>query len=776
MHFLKSKQFGILWVLLSLAYVGFGFFLPPERTIPTLVELEPAQQPSAFPFTGQGFAEGSVYPSTTSIVSLTNLKVVGSWLGSDASMGTTTSLWYHTHTSFSLMIAGYPGNEGNYLKLEIENQAGEITSIYLDDSNPGEAWVMKTIKLPKSLLPSKIRIVATDGSKSHGGWLGVSQPFVLKYDTSWLTLSLMALIRIVLTVITSILLVLSPGLMLRHYLKQKQTIWKSFALLPLPGIIWLVFGGLLTWVLATVIDSHLIAILIAVPVMLACLWLALRIPVADLVSPVEKKTLIFFLVIITIAVAKASYSQGPVGELYAGTISRTLEVGDRSDSRISFHVVQLVAHGTHPYSALGTSYFAPWSFSHRGPLAGFATSQIVLLSGAKVPTNMPNQAWSPFDPEGFAAYRIGMIVINATCLIVLFGLAQFFLNSRAALFTVALASLSPFIIHEMYFTWPKLQAATLVLMAFYLLANGRAGWAGFIAGVGYLFHPSALLSLPILLLGWLILQANKSFSVKFSWTSHQFSLEANVQRQLLSGFIWMILSISFIILFWRMVNGSHFQQSGFLNYFIQVDGRPAADVWAWLQGRTTSLLNTLVPFYLYFFHADHSAVNVVGGRSPDIVVFFFQYWNTIPFGFGIIGFGLLLIQSYRGAQYFSTLFILLIALPFLLFFIYWGAATTGMMREGLQVWVLCTLLFLVWSWASKTQTVQLSHWLSLLLASRGFEVLLMLLLPTLLTTPTYLSQINSLIDLIALTMMVLGVSWLSWQAYLIGRSSIFIKG
>jgi len=36
------------------------------------------------------------------------------------------------------------------------------------------------------------------------------------------------------------------------------------------------------------------------------------------------------------AVAKATYSSGPEGELYGGSISRTLAVGNRSDARISF--------------------------------------------------------------------------------------------------------------------------------------------------------------------------------------------------------------------------------------------------------------------------------------------------------------------------------------------------------------------------------------------------------------------------------------------------------
>ena len=48
--------------------------------------------------------------------------------------------------------------------------------------------------------------------------------------------------------------------------------------------------------------------------------------------------------IVGFGVAKANISVGPPGELDSGTVSRSLEVGAHSDSRISYHVVQLVAH------------------------------------------------------------------------------------------------------------------------------------------------------------------------------------------------------------------------------------------------------------------------------------------------------------------------------------------------------------------------------------------------------------------------------------------------
>lgn len=420
-----------------------------------------------------------------------------------------------------------------------------------------------------------------------------------------------------------------------------------------------------------------------------------------------------------------------------------------------------------------TSYFAPWSFSHRGPLAGLAASPLVFLSGAKVPKTMPDQPWVPFDPEGFAAYRIAMSAMAATSLLVLFGVATVLLNSQAGLFTIALASLSPFVLHEVYFTWPKLHATAFVLMAFHLLLAERVGWAGLLLGIGYLFHPLALFSLPILWLVWVINKACKKTPVKLQHPLRYLLVMPIMRREIMTGGIRMVLLIGLVMLMWGIVNGGHFKQVGFLNYFAMVDGHPALDVFEWLKGRAVSISNTIIPLHLYIFHADNPAVNSIFEKSPNIIVFFFQYWNTLPFSLGLTSFVLVLVKLYRGAKNFPFVFTVTIILPFVIFSIYWGAFTTGMMREGLHVWVFSIFLFITWSLLSANKEgIQLSCWQSALFALRAVEIVLMLLLPTLLTTHTYLSPSYTNIDLIMLTIMVLGVGWLGWYSYLIGRTPI----
>ena len=97
-----------------------------------------------------------------------------------------------------------------------------------------------------------------------------------------------------------------------------------------------------------------------------------------------------------------------------------------------------------------------------------------------------------------------------------------------------------------------------------------------------------------------------------------------------------------------LVNGSHYSQSGFLNYVTQAGftntlrGLPVT-IGSWLSDRLVSLGNTLVPMRLFLLSSKDQEVNAVQacfpfctGGSPPIVHFFYQYWNTVPFGVGIV--------------------------------------------------------------------------------------------------------------------------------------------
>lgn len=90
------------------------------------------------------------------------MTVYGSWIGSDASVGSFTSEWYAGRPEIAMMVAGYPQKAG----------------MSVDAGNPGEHWKRVRIHVQASAA-DRFRIRAIDGSKDARGWLGFSEPFAV---------------------------------------------------------------------------------------------------------------------------------------------------------------------------------------------------------------------------------------------------------------------------------------------------------------------------------------------------------------------------------------------------------------------------------------------------------------------------------------------------------------------------------------------------------------------------------------------------------------------
>jgi hypothetical protein len=227
---------------------------------------------------------------------------------------------------------------------------------------------------------------------------------------------------------------------------------------------------------------------------------------------------------------------------------------------------------------------------------------------------------------------------------------------------------------------------------------------------------------------------------------------------------------------WLMINFGHNQQTEFLHYFFEVDGDHVTSLSEWLRGRAASIANTIIPFNLFFFHSHHPSANSIFGKSPDTIVFFLQYWTSLPFGMGLLCFPLLVIHLYRGAKKMPMEFIATVFIPFLIFSIYWGGAITGMMREGLHVWVFCLLLFLTWSYVSGNEgKIRIANWQSFLISLRAVEIALMLLLPSVISKKMIIREEYFLSDLVQLGTIIIGVMWLGKRCYLVTRTPIDLK-
>lgn len=560
---------------------------------------------------------------------------------------------------------------------------------------------------------------------------------------------LVDLARLGTTFATAILLVIGPGLAWRAV---KPSSLRQLGFVPLPGMGVLVATGGAAWGIGLAGWPHprVVATIILAPVIaaiLGCLWLARD---RELLDRDERWALLVVGGAIGLAIGRSLWSRDPAGELYAGQIYRTLEVSDRPDSRIPYVVAALVTNSAHPYGPIATAFFSPYTFSSRGPFPGIASAPIVLLSGGRPPAIIGFPPWTPFDPEGFMAYRLAMMTFTGTAFLFLWTLTRRLAGTAAARFALLLSGTTPFLVHEIWFTWPKLLGASFILLSAVCLLDRRPVRAGLSIGVGYLCHPVALVSLPVLGPGTLWPD------VRPRWRRPQFR-----------SLIMLAIGCGIVLFAWRLANGPNFSTGGFLDYIKEdgfyntLQGYPVT-VAAWIADRATSLGNTLLPGGLFVFHADSLEINAVTAcyphcrhpTSPGIIHFFYEYWTSVPFGLGILFYPLLILSAWRSLRTWTWPTFVAILFAFAVFTVYWGASATGMLREGLHAWVLSLMVMVGVEQAARGFPYLRGLATRLILLSRVVEVLLVAVLPTIVTSHGVISSTYALTDIVALALML----------------------
>lgn len=510
------------------------------------------------------------------------------------------------------------------------------------------------------------------------------------------------LVRVGSTTALALTLLLGPGLLWRAVTGRRLRL----AFVPVVGLAVLCALASGVWLLAGGLGARTATDALVVPLLGLLLGGLLGAGPEDLLDPEEQRVLGVMCLALGLAIARTLWSLGPAGELYEGTVSRTLVAEPRPDSRIPFLVTELVANGEAPYGEVGASLFLPYNFSSRGPLAGLASAPVVLATGGKPLLGAPESPWLPFDAEGFMAFRIAMIVFSSTILLSLWQLVRRLGGRRAGWLALLLGASTPFFYSDLWFTWPKLLAASFVLLAGIGVVERRTFRAGLATGAAYLMHPSGLLGL----FGLAPLSLWPPRGARFK------------RPDLLAG-VRLAAGTAVGVVGWRLLNGSHFMQSGFLEYVKQAYPHLHPTLGQWLEFRLATLADTLVPLFLPLAHGHSVSINRFGGISPGVVHFFFQYWTGVPFGFGIVFFPLLLVSLWRAGRRWPWAVTASVVIPFLAFWIYWGASVTGLLREGMQAWVFAVLAVVALQQAAAGFPWLRSRAIRAVLALRGVEVL-----------------------------------------------------
>jgi hypothetical protein len=573
--------------------------------------------------------------------------------------------------------------------------------------------------------------------------LGALDPPGMSHHPDY-ALQALELARVATAAALAIVLLLGPGLAIRTLTGRRI----GLAIMPLPGLAVLIGVAGIAWLLASRVEPQIVCLVACAPLLCLLLAVLLSAGPSDLLDPAERQALLLVGFPLAIAAGRSLWSLGPVGELYAGGISRNLVSEGRPDSRIPFLMPQLIAHGTAPYSDLGSSLFSPFNFSSRGPLAGMASSPVVFLTGAKPPAGLPEVPWRPFDPQGFMAFRLAMITFSCTVFLSLWELVRRIAGTRAARLSLIVAVATPFVISDLWFTWPKLLAAAFVLLGGLYIVERSPLRSGLSIGVGFLMHPSGLIGA-------------SGAGLLALWPARG----ASWRRPDIRATLLFAVGVAVSLVGWRLLNGSHYSQDEFLNYILGPGLNHESHFGLWLEYRFASVANTLVPMFLPLVHGNDVSINGIGESSPFAIHFFFQYWTGLPFGFGILFFPLLLLSLWRAGRLWPWPVLATVLFPFLAFAIYWGASDSGLLREGLQSWVFVLIAFVAFQQAHAGLPWLRSIPIRAILALRSLEVLAVALGPVLasdgLRPPGY-----ALTDVAALIAMIggsLGLALAIWR-------------
>jgi hypothetical protein len=550
----------------------------------------------------------------------------------------------------------------------------------------------------------------------------------------------MDLVRVLTTTALAITLLLGPG-----------TVWRalgtrriSLALVPIPGLALLALTGLAAWLLAGSVDVKTTCFAVLGPTLGLIVGVLAGVE-EDIFDREEQRTLVLTSLALGLGIARALWSFGPEGEMFEGSVSRTLQPEGRPDSQTSYLVVRMLVHGENPHGTIGLETFAPFDFSSRGPVPGMASAPIVLMIGGRPELTSSAAPWQPFDAQGFMAFRIAMMTFTCSAFLALWQLVRKVGGAKAARFAVLLGVSTPFLIDDLMFTWPKLLAAAFVLIGFLWVIERKPFRAGLSVSLGYLMHPSALVGLV-------------SIAPYALWPPRRPDLRwPQWRRPKILTVIQLGVGAALLVEGWRLFNGHYFQQSGFLEYI------GWSSVWnthpsvaQWLDFRWASFAGTVIPMFTPIFHPHTEWNNRLAGQSPGVVHIFDQYWTNLAFGLGLLFYPLLLSSLWRALRRWTWPILATIVIPFFFFVVYWGFDLTGLLREGLQYWVLLVIAVVALDQAARGFPWLRSVPVRLILCVRAVEVFAVLVALTWGTRGLVItSSVFTLSDAVAFAAMVI---------------------
>lgn len=323
-------------------------------------------------------------------------------------------------------------------------------------------------------------------------------------------------------------------------------------------------------------------------------------------------------------------------------------------------------------------YFGPWGVAARGPIVPLGINALFSIFGYTSEAPASENQW-PMSAHGEHLASIFGWLLNALVLLGVFQVTKSITRERSALLiALTWAALSPVVLVNTVFTWPKLLATYFLLLSIASINEKRMARSGALAALSWLSHPVGALMLPAL--GLFTISAGGG---------QQVNLVAAFKRctpAAAAGLAIMLPWVSFKI--W--VGG----QDPFASYLLgSGQGFQQAQTFSeWVRPRITNIEYTLVPFKFYF---DGLLGSWIYGPLGDFPRWLTQYAKSLP---GQLGFSAFLVAyvSFFFRKRFdleSRFLWCLIVGAFTTMIVFWGFSGDGLGRNCLEPLTLLVIVF-----------------------------------------------------------------------------------
>jgi hypothetical protein len=526
---------------------------------------------------------------------------------------------------------------------------------------------------------ARVELTLVDGMPGLGGWLGVGR--LSPATEAGRDPVLKPVLNIGFFLAHAVALagfLFLPGIAIRAWTRAFVL---PLALLPIPGFALASATGLAVWLAGPSAAGGLAIAYKIAHVAFAVLVIARRAPPhgAD-----ERHALRIYWAVVVVVIVWSIVPLTVEKEFFAGTNARGRMVASPPDCVIPFYTACYFINdsdgGADPLRYFGHE----WTATSRGPLSAWvvvAALTVFEFKPHEPPIIAPN-AW-PADREGHFLSRIAGIMTNALVVLGAFVVLQVFAPGRRDLlwFGLGWVALSPIVMINTAFLWPKMLATYFGLLAIAEVAGKRRSpEAALWLALSYLAHPvGVLIAAPVIVWnGMLAARGPMIFRVR---------VDLFFGRSMWLG-IWMIVFASPWLLF-KFLEGKH---DVFFRYPLG-DGRGfemAASVTSWITCRLDNIWYSLVPGTLW-----HSNLLVAwaGGTLSMPAHWAMNCAKTLPFGVGIAMFVLLLRwMPVRRNGTLNAFRIWVLGGGFLLMVLVWGFSRDGLGRNCLEPLIVFAIL------------------------------------------------------------------------------------